>query len=248
MVLLLKLFLAPVLVVGSTLAGRRWGPGVAGILVALPVVAGPVLFITFLQHGAEFTAEASAASLLGVVSLAVFAVVFARAARRFAWPVTLAVSWLVVLAVDAGLSWLDVPALAGLGLAVAATVAAMAAMPEREPAGTARPWSRWDLPGRAVATAALVVAVTSASSALGPDWTGLLAPFPVALSVVAGFVHAGGEPAMVARTLAGALTGLFGFSAFCLGVSVLVQPLGGYAFAVSTVAAVATAVLASRLR
>jgi len=71
--LLLKLVLAPLLVVGSSLAGRRWGPGVTGLLVALPVVAGPILFITYLEHGAPFVARAASASLLGLVSLAVFA-------------------------------------------------------------------------------------------------------------------------------------------------------------------------------
>jgi hypothetical protein len=41
--LLVKLSLAPLLVVGSSLAGRRWGPALAGVLGALPLVAGPIL-------------------------------------------------------------------------------------------------------------------------------------------------------------------------------------------------------------
>ena len=44
-VLALKLLLAPLLVVASSLAGRRWGPRLAGILVVLPIVAGPILLI-----------------------------------------------------------------------------------------------------------------------------------------------------------------------------------------------------------
>jgi hypothetical protein len=58
-ILLLKLLLAPSLVVASTLAGRRWGPDVAGILVALPIVAAPILFITYQQHGARFASDAA---------------------------------------------------------------------------------------------------------------------------------------------------------------------------------------------
>lgn len=38
-ILLLKLLLAPALVVGSSLAGRRWGPRVSGMFAALPIVA-----------------------------------------------------------------------------------------------------------------------------------------------------------------------------------------------------------------
>jgi hypothetical protein len=46
-VLALKLLLAPLLVVASSLAGRRWGPRLAGILVVLPIVAGPILLILY---------------------------------------------------------------------------------------------------------------------------------------------------------------------------------------------------------
>jgi hypothetical protein len=67
-VTLLKLVLAPALVVVSSLAGRRWGPEPAGALVALPIVAGPILFITYLDHGRRFVSRAASASLLGLVS------------------------------------------------------------------------------------------------------------------------------------------------------------------------------------
>jgi uncharacterized membrane protein (GlpM family) len=79
--LLLKLVLAPLLVVVSSLAGRRWGDRIAGILVAFPIVAGPILLITSLEHGTRFGARAASASLLGLVSLAVFVVSFAWLSR-----------------------------------------------------------------------------------------------------------------------------------------------------------------------
>ncbi|MEV6932252.1 hypothetical protein AB0M46_48255 [Dactylosporangium sp. NPDC051485] len=73
MTLVLKLLLAPLLVAGSSLAGRRWGAQVAGVLVALPIVAGPILLIACLEHGPAFGARAAASALLGLVSLALFA-------------------------------------------------------------------------------------------------------------------------------------------------------------------------------
>lgn len=248
----MKLFLAPLLVVASTLAGRRWGPGVAGILVGQPVVAGPILFITYVQHGANFASDAATSSLLGVVSLAVFAVVFSRAARRFGWPATLAAGWTAVLVVDAALSVIHVQVLAVFVVTLAAIVAAMIVMPrsEMERHGErvlpSPPW--WDLPGRAVATGVLVVTVTTASGALGPNWTGLLAPFPVAISVVAGFVHAQRGHAETARTLMGVLVGLVSLSAFCLSVSVVVRTAGGAAFLAGVAVAAAAQVLAVRSR
>ena len=84
-VLALKLLLAPLLVVVSSLAGRRWGPRVAGILVVLPIVAGPILLILYLDHGSQFTAEAASAATLGIVPLALFAVVIAYLSRHHGW-------------------------------------------------------------------------------------------------------------------------------------------------------------------
>ena len=83
--LLVKLTLAPSLVICSSLAGRRWGYEVAGLLVALPLVAGPILMIADLQRGSRFGARAASASLLGLVALASFVVVFAHVSRRRGW-------------------------------------------------------------------------------------------------------------------------------------------------------------------
>lgn len=251
-VLLLKLFLAPLLVVASTLAGRRWGADVAGILVALPIVAGPILFISYLQHGADFAGGAAVSSLFGLASLAVFAVVFSCAARRLGWLATVTTSWGAVLAVDAALSFVRVTAPVALLVTLTATAVAMVFMPKVEPelpgdVDRRRP-PFWDLPGRAVVTGVLVLGVTTASSALGPQWTGLLAPFPIATSVVAAFVHAQHGPVVTARVLSGTLVGLLGFSAFCLSVSVLVRPIGATAFVLGAVVAVAVQLLALRTR
>jgi hypothetical protein len=247
-ILLLKLFLAPLLVVTSTLAGRRWGPDITGILVGLPIVAGPILFITYLQHGAGFASDAAGSSLFGLVALAAFTVVFARAAHRFGWLVTLAVSWIAVLAVDAALSAVHVTALVATAVTLAATAVAMRFMPKAtaERQGESKQ-PLWDLPGRAVATAVLVLTVTTASGALGPHWTGLLAPFPIATSVVAAFVLAQHGPSVTARTLTGVLTGLVSFAVFCLSVALLVRPIGGYAFLLSAAVTVIVAMVCRRI-
>jgi hypothetical protein len=52
-VLALKLSLVPLLIYLVTLAGRRWGPAVAGWLSAFPIVARPILFALTLEQGGE---------------------------------------------------------------------------------------------------------------------------------------------------------------------------------------------------
>ncbi|WP_328474339.1 hypothetical protein OHA21_14910 [Actinoplanes sp. NBC_00393] len=227
--LVLKLLLAPLLVVGSWLAGRRWGGRVAGTLVAFPIVAGPILLITCLEQGVRFGARAAAASLLGLVSLAVFAVVFAYAGRRWRWPLTLAVSWAANVLADIVLAQRPVGAGWALLLVLVATwvayrlVAAIDGDPDTA-ATVTPPW--WDLPGRAAATAVLVLTVTGVAAYAGPVVTGILAPFPIATSVVAAFVLAQHGPSAAIRTLSGVTQGLVGFAVFCFLTAVLLVPLG----------------------
>ena len=75
-----KLLLAPLCVVAVSLAGRRWGVAVAGVLGGLPVVAGPILLVLTLLHGDAFGADAAAGTLLGLAALTAFVVVYGRVA------------------------------------------------------------------------------------------------------------------------------------------------------------------------
>lgn len=75
-----KILLAPLCVVAVSLAGRRWGMAVAGLLGGLPVVAGPILLVETLLHGRDFGADAAAGTLLALAALAAFVVVYGRVA------------------------------------------------------------------------------------------------------------------------------------------------------------------------
>src|SRR6478752_5729108 len=75
-----KILLAPLCVVAVSLAGRRWGVAVAGVLGGLPVVAGPILLVVTLLHGRDFGAEAAAGTLLALAALTAFVVVYGRVA------------------------------------------------------------------------------------------------------------------------------------------------------------------------
>jgi hypothetical protein len=245
--LAVKLVLAPALVIGSSLAGRRWGHEVSGLLVALPLVAGPILLITELEHGAHFASRAAAASLLGLVALASFVVVFARLARHAGWPIAVLGGWVAFLAVALAFGQTSIPA--GVGLALAAGAFALAPHllpadpPEQDVPIAALPG--WDLPARAVATALLVLGLTGAAAGLGPVMTGVLTPFPVSNTVLAAFVLVLEGPAQADTFLRGFLRGAFGFAAFCFLVAVLVVPLGvAGAFSLALVAALAAQLIA----
>jgi hypothetical protein len=223
-VLALKVALAPLLVVAATLAGRRWGAAVAGIVTAVPVVAGPILAIITIEHGREFGADAARSALLGLVALAAFCVAFARAAGAGrSWPSTLALGWLAYFAVAAALSWVEAPPpVLGVVAALAAIlVAAWLIGPAPRRVTPDRPPPAWDLPARAGLTAVLVLALTGAAGALGPAVSGVLTPFPVAMSVIAAFVLAQDGPDAVRSLMHGFVRALPGFAISFFAVAIV---------------------------
>ncbi len=229
--LLVKLTLAPALVVGSSLAGRRWGHEVSGLLVALPLVAGPILLITELEHGRHFAADAAAASLLGLVALACFVVVFAQVARRAGWLGAVLAGWVAFLAVALAFGQASIPAGFGFALALLAFALAPRLLPA-DPHEQDMPLAglpAWDLPARAIATALLVLGLTGAAAGLGPTMTGTLTPFPVSNTVLAAFVLVLEGPVQLDDFFRGFLRGAYGFATFCFLVAVLAIPLGAAA-------------------
>ena len=240
-VLALKLLLAPLLVVASSLAGRRWGPQVAGILVVLPVVAGPILLILYLDHGSHFAAHAARAATLGIVPLALFALVFGYLSG-VGWLVTLAVSWIVVLLADLALAQIDVPAGLALGLGLLALHGVSALLRRLGQPAPALCQHLGGICHRAVATA-LVLLVTGVAARVGPALTGMLTPFPIALSVVCAFTTAQAGHAGALALLRGIVPGLDGFALFCFLVAITINEIGGApAFGLATAAAVVFAI------
>lgn len=226
-ILLTKLLLGPGLVVATSLAGRRWGPAVSGVLVAIPIVLGPILLIITIEQGDAFGADAATASLLGLVGLAAFTVVFARAGRARPWPVATLAGWAAFLAVALALSEVDATAgVAALAALAAFSLALVLIPPPAEPAGPRTPPPAWDLPARAIATAILIVTLTGVADALGPALAGALAPFPIATTVVAAFVLAQDGPIAATEMMRGFVRGIFGAVAFSFLVAVLLDPLG----------------------
>ncbi len=237
--LVAKFLLAPLCVVAVSLAGRRWGVAVAGILGGLPVVAAPILLALTLIHGRSFGADAAASTLLGLAALTAFVVVYGRVAVQATPVATVLRGWAAFLVGVGLLSLIEPPpgisfVLVGAGFALGLRLLP----PPREALATVEepPW--WDLPGRALAALTLVVALTAVSGALGPHLSGLLAPFPIITSVLAAFTHSHGGPMQARILLRNFLVGFYGFAAFCLTLAVGLPSLDtGAAFALALSAA-----------
>jgi hypothetical protein len=237
-----KLLLAPGFVVGASLAARRFGPRVGGLIAGLPVVAGPILLAYALSHGRAFAAGAAVGTLLGLVSLIAFVVVYARLAGRAFWGASMLAGWLAFALATALFSSLALPAGAALAIAAAGLLLGLVLTPRTQAAaGPPRQVPRWDLPLRAVCALALVLTLTAVAGWLGPRLSGLLAPFPIIATVLATFTHAQHGPEEAQRLLRWLLGGYGAFALFCFTLAVALPTLAtAAAFALAAAIALLT--------
>ena len=228
LLLLLKVILAPVFVLIGTVAGRRWGPRVGGFLAGFPNTAGPILFFIALEQGLRFGADTAAASLLGLVALAAFALVYPWAALRLPWWACLGAGWSAYIGVMLLLRHAHWPlGIEGLA-ALAALGLARRLAPVLPPPGRGLRPRAWDLPLRAGVAICIVLGITGAAAVLGPHWSGLLTPFPVTSATLAVFAQIDGGAAAAEKMLKGILVGL---NAVAVLMVVLALTLPGWGLA-----------------
>jgi hypothetical protein len=219
-VLVLKLLLTPAIMVGATLAGRRYGRLATGWLVGLPLTSGPINAFFAVEHGPRFAARAAVGSLSGAIGEVAFCAGYAAAARRgWQWAVASGSAGfaIVALAVEAlHLTARPAVVVALAAAAVAALFLGLRLVPHVPPtlgAPDLTP-SRWDLPARAVTATVVLLALTALATTLGARLSGLLAVYPLYTVVLAAFAqrHEGRSGAV--QILRGLLVGLFSFAAF----------------------------------
>jgi len=214
--LALQLTLVPFFLLVVSMSGKWWGPTIAGWLAGLPLVAGPILFLLVLDHGPVFGAHAATLSLSAILASEAFNFAYAWTCRSRYWPLALTAglaSWLV-----AAIALASMPASPAWAIAAALIAVAFGQtfLPRSSAVARVAPLSRNDLIGRMIAGAALTVAVTTLSSALGPKWSGLLAVFPLLGIVLSVSSHRAHGPDFVVSLLRGMVLGRFSFAAFCL--------------------------------
>lgn len=226
LLLVLKLTLTPLLIGGASLAARRWGPAVAGWIVALPLTSGPVLFFVALDHGPAFAAAAAVGTLLGLGAIVAYSLGFAAASSRgpvVALAVATACYVLAGLVLQAVVGW---PILLLAALVTVAILGTLRVLPSSVGRRSAGSHPRWDLPARIIVGTVLVVGLTTVAPLLGPTVSGIVTTFPVYVSVLSVFAFLRDDRAGAIGVLRGALIGLPGTVAFYLPVHFLVVGAG----------------------
>jgi len=225
-VLLFKIVLAPILIAVVSLAGRKWGPSVAGWLLGLPLNSGPILFFLLFEQGRGFTLEATRSSLLGILAWAAFCLTYAVCCMKLPWWWSTLAGWSayclvawIVLPVKLGVTWAFV-------LVTAAVAGILLSFPKAPQPDVIPRVPRRDLWLRMLSASVMVVTLTSVAKALGPTRSGILSAFPAYTTILAVFSQRHG-PASAVKALKGVTAGLFTAATFFLALSISLMHLNG---------------------
>ena len=237
-----KTLLTPLLLVLCTVVSRRWGDAVGGWLLGLPMVSGPVSLFLAIQHGSSFAESAARSTLLGFVAVGVFCLVYLSLAENHGWKLSLTGSVAACMATVAAFAIVHLSlaeTFVAVPLALLAIGALLGARSGSASAAEVRPVvapSKRGIAARMALSGALVLALTTASGALGGTVSGLLAPLPILAALMAAAGHRREGAGAARGLLRGLATGLWGGVAFFGVVAALlgssaVQPAEAYALA-----------------
>lgn len=226
MLLLLKLAVPPVLVAVISLAARAWGPTVGALLMGLPWLTGPVLFFLTLEKGTGFGVGACAGILLGVVCLCAYMLVWAVASAALPWPLCLAAASAAFTAAAWATQEIRFDLVTAAGLAALCLLLTYLLLPRAASTGMLAPLPWWDIPARMVATVVLVAVISTTADLLGPQLSGVVATFPVIVSVVGAFTHSQWGRDAIRHMLRSLALSLLAFVVFFLVVGLALPVVG----------------------
>jgi hypothetical protein len=226
--LLLRAFSSAVVVVLASVAAEAAGPFWGGLIISLPISAGPAYVMLALQHDAAFIAGGALSSLAANAATFVLLTTIALLAphcRRAAVMTGALAAWLGTLLLIHEVAW-TVPGalLLNLALIVPAYWLTRAAA-RTKPVAAGKLRRRWyELPMRAALVGCVVATVVTLSRVLGPTVTGMAAVFPVAFTSFAFLILPRLGGAAAAAVMASAIRAMPGFA-----LSLLVLHLGAQA-------------------
>lgn len=217
MIFLFKLIVCPVLLAIATIAARRWGQIVGGLIIGLPLISGPISVFLAIENGADFAVAAVDGSFVGTISLAFFSLAYARLCR-FGITASVFAGMLVFGSVSAAVSACH-PTTEILAVTSVAALCLCSFLMPKEKAENSVKLSKYDIPLRMAVMAVLMVVVTFLAPLIGPHATGIAAAFPYMALTMAVFAQWKGTYQHAQQVMYGLVNGLGSGCAFYMVVS-----------------------------
>lgn len=212
--LLVKVTLIPAVIAMVTLAIQKWGSKIGGLIGSMPWVAGPILLFFILEQGTAFGIHSIQGSMTGILALISFCVSYSAFSRKLSWLPTLILSYGIYTATAVIMNALQLSLIVRYVLVMSVVLTALRFFPTPTSQSTNARRLPFDIPIRMGVATLFVLIITGLASILGPNWSGILTPFPILTSVLAIFSHTLQGSNAAITTLRGLVTGLLGFTTF----------------------------------
>jgi hypothetical protein len=234
---LIRVLLAPLAVVAGTLAQRRFGYAVSGLILGLPLTSLPLLWLVALQHGTAFASSMTGALLVGSIAEAVVLWLYARLTIHLS-PSFALVGALGAFALAAeAVNLLRLSALLA-GIITAIGFAAALRWWPATASGDALNQGRSLLWLRVVLSAVFTIVLVALAGRLGPVLSGLIDALPAMSLMMAFTTHQEHGSGASSRFLHGVTRGSFSYLAAMIVLAELLRTGNVlFAFAVALVAA-----------
>lgn len=186
----IKCVAIPLLVVSVSWVQKKWGQYAAGALNGLPLFSGPVSVFLAIEQGLPFATEAAKASAAGQIAFFAYTITYLELARRYGWllcSITAVSACLLILILLGSVSLPPVQAFA-LGYGSVLVYIAYLRRQPRKSVTTIKAMPH-ALKIRALASVAILLAVTGFAEILGPTYAGSIVMLPVIGSTVYAFTH-----------------------------------------------------------
>jgi hypothetical protein len=225
--LAVKMVATAAAVVAVSVAVERSGAFVGALISALPTSVGAAYVILALEEP-QFIASGAIGTVAITAAVSVFALIYTVLAQRHGLLISLGVAsivWFALVYAFRSFHWTPFGAFAACVVIFAVTIPlSWRYRAAGEATNAERQW--FDIPLRALAVAVVVAAVTTASSAIGPFASGMLALLPIIMGSSIVIIHAriGGKAA--ASMAAHAQVFLIGIALGGLALHYLVAPAG----------------------
>jgi hypothetical protein len=219
---LIRVLLAPLAVVAGTLAQRRFGYAVSGLILGLPLTSLPLLWLVALQHGTVFASSMTGALLVGSIAEAMVLWLYARLTIHLS-PSLALVGALGAFALAAEavnllrLSALLAAVITALGFAAALRWWPVASQDHTTSDGPSRLWLRVTL------SAVFTLVLVALAGRLGPVLAGLIDALPAMSLMMAFTTHHDHGPGASSRFLHGVTRGSFSYLAAMIVLAELLR-------------------------
>lgn len=238
-ILVLKIIIAPALILGASYAGYKWGHAVSGWLVSLPLSSAPVILLLAFERGSVFASSSAEGVILGTASLSAFSLIYSVLSIRFkiGWFPSIVFGWLVFFLFAFILQSVELSLSAAFICVMGWLFLVVKLLPKPNSreivSGT---FTKWTILVRIIAAMSLIFIITEYAPLLGPRLSGLLAPFPIYTSILTLSIHQSQGAANSVEFVRGGTTGLFTQVVFFLIVGNLIVSWGiGVAYTIAIV-------------